>query len=287
MFLHMKGAAMLEQAFLETLMDKAWPAVEREAFDVGNAGEWVLRASGGVTQRANSVWPRNLQGMLADTPELGSSPDLERSVSSASAWYRQRRLPLIFQIFDDSRSAGHNASAGLNAVLDGQRFTRQSETLIMVRGMDALETLDDRPQRVELSDAPTDEWLRLWWSVDGRGGQAELEVARAILTGCESVYALVRDDDGGPAAVGRLALVDGWGGLYAMATSATHRRRGYGTMVLAALLDEGAARNLQGFWLLVTASNRGAQALYSRAGFVEQGSYLYRQAPLRRAPGGC
>jgi len=218
---------------------------------------------------------------MASSPDLESIPDLERSVSSASAWYRQRRLPLIFQIFDDSRSAG------LNAVLDGQRFTRQSETLIMVRGMDALETLDAGPQRVELSDAPTDEWLRLWWSVDGRGGQAELEVARAILTGCESLYALVRDNDGVPAAVGRLALVDGWGGLYSMATSATHRRRGYGTMVLSALLDQGAARNLRGFWLLVTASNRGAQALYSRAGFVEQGSYLYRQAPLRRALGGC
>ncbi|BCW06634.1 putative N-acetyltransferase YobR [Arthrobacter sp. NtRootA1] len=275
-FLQKKGAAMLEQAFLETLMDKAWPAVECK-----DTGEWVLRASAGVTQRANSVWPRNLPGMLAETPDKASSPDIERLVSSASAWYRQRRLPLIFQIFDDSRSAG------LNAVLDGQRFTRQSETLIMVRGTDALETLGAGPKSVELSDAPTDEWLRLWWSVDGRGGEPELEVARTILTGCKSVYALVRDDDGVPAAVGRLALVDGWGGLYSMATSAGHRRRGYGTMVLAALLNQGAARNLQGFWLLVTASNHGAQALYSRAGFVEQGSYLYRQAPLRRAPGGC
>ncbi|BCW36502.1 putative N-acetyltransferase YobR [Arthrobacter sp. StoSoilA2] len=266
---------MLEQAFLETLMDKAWPAVERK-----DTGEWVLRASSGVTQRANSVWPRSLPG-AAGTAGLGGTEDIARSVSSASAWYRQRRLPLIFQIFDDSRSAG------LNAVLDGQRFTRQSETLIMVRGMDALENLSAGPKGVEVSDTPTDEWLRLWWSVDGRGGEVELEVARTILTGCKSLYALVRDDDGVPAAVGRLALVDGWGGLYTMATSVTHRRRGYATMVLSALLEQGAARNLQGFWLLVTASNRGAQALYSRAGFVEQGSYLYRQAPLRRAPGGC
>jgi ribosomal protein S18 acetylase RimI-like enzyme len=219
--------------------------------------------------------------MLADTPDMAGRPDVERSVSTASAWYRQRRLPLIFQIFDDSRSAG------LNAILDGQRFTRQSETVIMVRGMDGLETLGAGPKGVELSDTPSDEWLRLWWSVDGRGGNAELEVARTILTGCESVYALVRDDDGVPAAVGRLALVDGWGGLYCMAASVSHRRRGYGTMVLAALLDQGPARDLHGFWLLVTASNHGAQALYSQAGFVERGSYLYRQAPLRRAPGGC
>ena len=37
-------------------MDAAWPAAERE--DAG----WVLRAAAGVTQRANSVWPRNEPG---------------------------------------------------------------------------------------------------------------------------------------------------------------------------------------------------------------------------------
>ena len=39
---------------LETLMDAAWPAAERE-----ESGGWVLRAASGVTQRANSVWPRD------------------------------------------------------------------------------------------------------------------------------------------------------------------------------------------------------------------------------------
>ena len=38
----------------EALMDAAWPAPERH-----DLGEWVLRAADGVTQRANSVWPRD------------------------------------------------------------------------------------------------------------------------------------------------------------------------------------------------------------------------------------
>ena len=38
---------------LEALMDAAWPAAEAE-----ESGGWVLRAASGVTQRANSVWPR-------------------------------------------------------------------------------------------------------------------------------------------------------------------------------------------------------------------------------------
>ena len=40
-------------AGIEALMDAAWPAAERE-----ESGGWVLRAASGVTQRANSVWPR-------------------------------------------------------------------------------------------------------------------------------------------------------------------------------------------------------------------------------------
>ncbi|MFJ5957177.1 GNAT family N-acetyltransferase [Paenarthrobacter sp. NPDC092416] len=259
---------MLDQALIETLMDRAWPASERE-----DTGGWVLRASHGVTQRANSVWPRVPSSSDADGAAIAGS------IRSATQWYQRRRLPLIFQVFDDSRSSN------LNAALDERRFTRQSETKIMVRGADGLALTE--PAGVELSEEVSEEWLQLWWSVDGRGGERELNVARGILTACPSLYAMVRDDDGVPAAVGRLALVDGWGGLYSMATSATHRRRGYATQVLDALMAAGAARGLHGFWLLVTAANQGAQSLYSRSGFEERGSYLYRQAPLTRAPGGC
>ncbi|MGF6831984.1 ribosomal protein S18 acetylase RimI-like enzyme [Paenarthrobacter sp. TE4293] len=263
---------MIQQALLETLMDKAWPALEREVLEQDGAGEWVLRASGGVTQRANSVWPGATSGVST------TDRALERLVRSASDWYRHRRLPLIFQVFDDARNAA------LNDVLDRQRFTRQSETKIMVRGVDGVPS---GSANVEILDHPTDEWLRLWWAVDGRGGDAELSVAHKILTGCPSLYALVRDDDGAPAAVGRLALVDGWGGIYSMATSAPHRRRGHGATVLAALVKAGAALDLKGFWLLVTAANHGAQSLYTQSGFTDYGSYLYRQAPLKRQPSGC
>jgi ribosomal protein S18 acetylase RimI-like enzyme len=195
-------------------------------------------------------------------------------------WYRERRLPLIFQVMDMP------ANAALHNVLDVEGFTRQSETLIMARSA-AAEPVPSAAAPVEFRDQPDDEWLALWWSVDGRGGAAELDIARTILTGCPSLYALVRDDDGVPAAVGRLAIVEGTGGIYCMATSPSHRRRGYAAGVLQALLSEGSARGLGSFWLLVTAANRAAQQLYSTAGFMESGRYLYRQQRARRALTGC
>ena len=248
----------------EALMDAAWPAVERH-----DTGEWVLRAADGVTQRANSVWPRDT---AAEPPD---------ALRGAVQWYRQRRLPLIFQMTDTP------ANSGLSAFLDEQGFTRQSETLIMALPAGTEPVPAAAAGKVDILDQPDEEWLDLWWSVDGRGGHAEQETARSILTGCPALYALVRDDDGGPAAVGRLAQVDGTGGIYCMATSPSHRRRGFASLVLQALLSEGTTRGLDRFWLLVTAANHAAQQLYGQAGFKESGRYLYRQQRPRRALTGC
>jgi ribosomal protein S18 acetylase RimI-like enzyme len=299
-------SAAVASGLLEELMDLAWPAPEREELD-----GWMMRAAGGVTQRANSIWPRSV------------AADPAAALSAAALWYRLRWQPLIFQVYDEPRHAE------LNALLDAGRFTRQSETLIMARAAEGI-----RPgvaPGVEITAAPSEEWLHLWWSVDGRGGDAELEIARGILAGCPSQYALVRADDGVPAAVGRLALpagarpVDafpldalpsdalpsdalpsdalpsdalpsdalpsgvqgGWGGLYCMATGREHRRQGFARRVLDALLSAGVDSGASNFWLMVTAGNTAAQALYAGAGFVECGRYLYRQAPLQRPLTGC
>lgn len=248
------------------LMDAAWPALERH-----DTGEWVHRAAAGVTQRANSVWPRD----CAREPK--------EALRAALQWYRQRRLPLIFQVTDTP------ANSALNHLLDAEGFTRQSETLIMGRaGTDAPSPSPSATaSAVEVTDQPGAGWLDLWWSVDGRGGTAGMETARAILAGCPSLYALVRDDDGVPAAAGRLALVAGTGGIYCMATSPTHRRRGYASAVLEALLTAGSANGADSFWLLVTAANQAARQLYTGAGFQEAGRYLYRQQRPTRALTGC
>lgn len=259
----------------EVLMDAAWPAAERQ-----ESGGWVLRAASGVTQRANSVWPRSEPG--------GTPQERLAALREARLWFRNRRLPLILQVFDDPRYAA------LNAVLDGEGFTRQSETLILARdaGRAPAEAgAGPAGAGVEISESPSPEWLRLWWSVDGRGDEAALAVARGILEGCPALYALVRDDDGVPAAVGRLAVpparAGGRGGVYCMATRPDARRQGHAARVLRALLGEGAALGLVGYWLLVMSSNAGARDLYARAGFAEAGRYLYRQERPKRHLTGC
>jgi ribosomal protein S18 acetylase RimI-like enzyme len=72
-----------------------------------------------------------------------------------------------------------------------------------------------------------------------------------------------------------------------MATRPDARRRGHATRILQSLLTAGAARKLDGYWLLVTAANAGATELYARSGFREIGRYFYRQERPKRHLTGC
>ncbi|WP_247040171.1 GNAT family N-acetyltransferase [Arthrobacter rhizosphaerae] len=262
------STANLAMPEFEALMDAAWPATERH-----DTGHWVFRAASGVTQRANSVWVRDT---AADEPA---------AMRDAVQWYRRNRLPVIYQLTEEARDRRNQRYESLNALLDAEGFTRQSETLVMHLDCASVRSAPDAG--VEVLPEPSEEWLQLWWSVDGRGGYEELAVAGRILTGCPALYALVRDDDGVPAAVGRLALAGGYGGLYCMATRPDARRLGYARRIINALLCEGRTHGVSGYWLMVTASNSAGQQLYRQAGFTEAGRYVYRQERPKRHLTGC
>ncbi|MER2133191.1 MAG: GNAT family N-acetyltransferase [Arthrobacter sp.] len=257
---------------LESAMDAAWPAPDRH-----ESGGWIHRAAGGVTQRANSVWPR-------DSNEH-SGEELSGLLSEARSWYGRRGLPVIFQISEDADDA-----AALHNLLDAEGLPRQSSTRVLTWSGKELPdpALFPGALAVELSSVPSDDWMQVWWQVDGRGGDEEQAIALQILLGCPSVYALVRNNDGRPAAVGRLALPeDGrMGGIYCMSTLPETRRQGFAAAVLEELLRAGKEANATGFWLQVTAANLEAQALYARAGFQVSGSYVYRQDSRHSVPTG-
>ncbi|WP_104088398.1 GNAT family N-acetyltransferase [Arthrobacter sp. GMC3] len=253
---------------LEGLMDLAWPALE-----TSTAQGWLLRSAGSVTQRANSVWPQTCPA------------DLSGALTEATNWYAARRQPVIFQL------THRPENAALEDFLDGHHYSRQSETIIMTAGAGSRRQVDPE-HRIVLDDAPSQEWLELWWSIDGRGGAPERAIARSIMLGAPSVYASAIDEQGRTVGTGRLALPGtdaglGWGGIYSMAVHPALRRQGVAASIVDALLAAGSDAARSDYWLMVTAANTGAQELYGRAGFAELGRYHYRQAPLRRAPSAC
>jgi ribosomal protein S18 acetylase RimI-like enzyme len=265
---------LLAAADYAALADAGWPAPEREIIGSVCPG-WIARAADGVTQRANSVYAA---GRVADTAA---------AIAIAERWYAERGLPALFQLSD--------GDGELLAVLLERGYAARSETLVLAAGIaEVTSRLAAMPQPVArpvarpvalpatlpltVREAPDDEWLDLWWSVDGRGGADERESARRIVTGGEAIYVTARDERGA-ASVGRLALVEhggtGWGGLYALATRADARGRGHARTVIAALLDAATRRGVHAVWLQVTASNETARRLYDGLGFRQVARYRY------------
>ena len=248
-----------DPAALDRLADRGWPALERSPLQ-----GWTLRASLGVTNRANSVLT------------AGDVEDVEAAVAEAERWYAARSLPTVFQTSP--------ASPGpLTAVLAARGYREHSATDVLVadRGMVAAGWAHPpagEAAGVHLAVSPSDAWLDTWWSVDGRGGAAEREVARRILTGGPALYAS-QGDPSAPAAVARLAVVGEWGGLYAVATRPDARRRGLARGLARALAHAAADHGVTALWLQVVAENAAAHALYASLGFRRASGYSYWSRP--------
>ncbi|MDR6611029.1 GNAT family N-acetyltransferase [Leifsonia sp. 1010] len=238
-----------DAASLDRLADHGWPALEREQLE-----GWTLRASSGVTNRANSVLTS------------GAVDDLDSAVDAAERWYAARSLPPVFQVSPAS-------SPALTDVLRGRGYRDHSPTDILVadRAAAAVPAVDPA---VRITDCPDEAWLDTWWSVDGRGGAAERDVAARILRGGPALYA-AHGDLAAPDPVARLALVGEWGGLYAVATRPEARRRGLARALVQALSTASAEHGVSGLWLQVLADNAAAHALYASLGFRPVSHYSY------------
>ncbi|MFI7637574.1 GNAT family N-acetyltransferase [Nonomuraea sp. NPDC049400] len=228
----------------DLLVHEAWPAYEQRRHD-----GWVLRYAGGVTKRANSV--------LA----LERPADLNGAIEAAEAFYRERGQRCVF-------SVGTQALPGLDEELEARGYELVDPTVVMAAG--ALAPVPGLHE-VRIEDRPWPGWLRTWWAVDGRYGSG-LEAAERICTGVPAWYGAY-EEDGVALAVGRAVPQGDTAGIYCMATLPEARRRGLARAVLQALVrhaDAGSA------YLVTTAPNLAAQALYRGAGFEVAGRYHYR-----------
>jgi GNAT superfamily N-acetyltransferase len=239
----MIGGEDQQRLLLERVAADAWPALDQVEVD-----GWRLRASAGVTRRANSALP------LSDALPVDAVVD----------FYRSRGLPPVVQV-SDPRTDAALAARGWTADVEVDVLTGPVPT---------------GPSAAQVLAEPDPSWLDAWWQVDGRGGPAELEVARRMLAriaapaGCARVV-----QDGQVVAVGRGVVQEGWLGVFSMGVLPSHRRRGLGRQVLQALGTWGAERGATSAYLQVFRGNDVARTLYASAGFATAHAYHYRSLP--------
>lgn len=238
---------------LDELVAAAWPAPSTQ--DIGG---WVLRHADGVTKRANSVLPLEIPG------------DVALAVEQAEGFYTAMGLATVFSLGPQTRPEG------LDAFLGERGYALVDPTLAMVKDIAGPYERDG----VEIMDAPSREWLDVWWSVDGRY-EHQLPMAEKILTGVPAGYASL---DG--VAVGRGVPQGEWLGVYAMAVAPEARRRGLGRRVLHALLGWGREQGCERAYLVVVERNATARAMYEAEGFTQFSGYHYRVKNVT-SPGGA
>lgn len=247
---------------LERAAAAHWQATEREWL-----GSWLLRGDGGFTGRANSALPLGDPGL-----------PLARAVERVEAWYAARGLPAMIAIPGPAAGAepgGDGAPDPLDELLAARGWqVRSGAAVVMTAQTAAVAATPAPPVPVTFAGQPDDGWLGRYHY---RGRELPAGAVRLLLSAPWQAFASVLID-GRTAAVGRVSVAAGWGGLTAIDVAPEQRRAGLGTAVTSALVAQAARRGARQVFLQVEDGNTAARALYERCGFQVAHRYHYRVA---------
>jgi N-acetylglutamate synthase len=258
---------------LERVAAEHWRGTEEQWL-----GDWLLRAAGGFTGRANSALPLGDPGR-----------PLDDALAAVTRWYRDRGLPPMI-VVPVPLDAGASCVAGACREADGiggeldEHLARRSwlvrpgPAFVMVADLPLIIPADGLAigRAVMASPEPDDAWAATYHY---RGQDHLPPVARQVLTSArEQSFVSIRDGDE-VLAIARLSIAAGWAGLTAVEVHPGHRRQGLGVAITAAACEVAERRGISRVFLQVEVDNAPAQALYQRLGFRYTHRYHYRVAP--------
>jgi N-acetylglutamate synthase len=230
--------------------------------DEGRLGEWLLRAAGGFTSRANSV-------LAIGDPGL----PLPEAIDEVVRWYKARDLPAQVTIAcpldrpQDDPHDGFLASLG---------WTVRGGALVMTAPFEtAIGLGHDQTERVELREEPDDDWLACYrWHEE----TAPPVAGRVLKSAPWQAFGSIRAA-GQTVAIGRVAIARGWAGLMAIRVDPGHRRQGLAQIMTSVLAENAESRGAHGLYLQVETGNAAARSLYERMGFTYHHAYHFRIVP--------
>lgn len=242
-----KGAPLTIRVLeLDQICNLTWPATE----ELENSG-WLMRAAGGVTNRANSILP------LVTNLEAGALTDFAEKLIVAKEFYQERNLPTIFQVAlptwqvlsDKLRSIGAVETIRGNTMVTDLALFKQNAPV----GFEIVQ-----------SDQFSDEWL----------GVNPTPGIEKILSGCAATYLSVVKD-GATVATCRIALAKGWSSITRVYVHEDFRGKGLGKAIVAAALEASFEQGATKALLQVEASNAIAIGVYESLGFNFHHEYSY------------
>ena len=242
-----KGAPLtLRVLELDQICNSTWPATE----NLENSG-WLMRAAGGVTNRANSVLP------LIASLEAGPLKDFSEKLAIVQEFYRHRNLPTIFQVTLPTWQVLYEKLLSIGAV----------ETL---RGNTMVTDLTSDKQKIPtgIDIVKSNQLSTDWLEVHPTPG------IEKILLGCTATYLTVVKD-GHTVAACRIALANEWSSITRVYVHQEFRGQGLGKAIVAAALEASFEQGATKAVLQVEASNAIAIGVYESLGFNFHHEYSY------------
>lgn len=219
----------------------------------------MLRATDGVTRRANSVLPLG-------EPRVDG---LDAAIQRVTRFYERQNLPPRFQMTIASQPPN------LDDVLIALGFREELKVIVQVAPVSAL-TAVKHAHRVEVTANPSPDWFAAYGQAEGYD-QTSVAARQAIMSRVARpkayAAAVIR---GSPVGVGFGVLDQGWLGIFAIATLEANRRQGVATAVTSALVHWAQSKGVHRVYLQVSEGNEPARNLYARLGFHDCYAYWYR-----------
>ncbi len=239
---------------IEQIASHAWPAHE-----VQYLGGWILRASYGITHRANSTL------ILDELPE----GDIDSSIQIIREFYISRGLPPRFQLTNAS------VPANIDRKIADLGFILEMKVNVQIISLDSL-IQGMSPFRVEIHPAPQQDWLSTYAAV-GDYDSFSLGIRKVIMIRVvqKKAYASALFK-GKVVGVGFGVAERGWLGLFAISTLTQFRCKGIATAITRTLAQWGLSKGATHAYLLVEQKNELANALYNHLGFQNLYYYWYR-----------
>ncbi|MBB3115487.1 N-acetylglutamate synthase, CG3035 family [Corynebacterium bovis] len=216
---------------------------------------WLVRAGDGITERSNSAVPLG--------PGAGTSPV---PLDGIRDFYRRHDLPTRL-LLPDRLGRPAEPLAGAPGV------DRGPEIIVMTRPLTDLPPDQPNPlgARLELLDRPDDAWLSLYHF---RGRPLPERALRLLADRIDGELVFARLTVGGELVAVTRGTVTAGGdrrflGYSAVEVAPSHRRRGLGRLLTAAMLHWGAGEGADAAALQVVAGNTAGRGLYHSLDFSE------------------
>ena len=240
-------------SLLDDIAARAWPARENVKL-----GGWILRATDGITRRANSVYPKD-----------GPSIEIDGAIDQVIQFYKSKHLIPRFQVTEASQPPD------LDLLLEQRGFEMGLQVAIMVADVNNL-LHQENSLKTRIFPTPTDEWLSTYQASEGYDS-ASIKVRKEIMMRTPTPKAFVLCEvENIPAGVA-LAVSDGdWVGIFGLVTHKDYRRRGVATTINRAIGEWAKSEGAKYAYLQAEVLNDPALALYSKIGFKTEYEYWYR-----------